>query len=75
MLLNMKDGGIEKIESDNSFSPGCESCDYGSSYINEFEIYMTTGKIEIKVDQMYEYALTDGYMMQLILPNVEKSSR
>ncbi|MBR8661181.1 hypothetical protein [Brevibacillus sp. NL20B1] len=72
MLLNMKNGGIKNIISDSWYSPGCETCDYGSNYINEFEIQLTTGVIKIEVDQMYEYALSDGYMMQLLLPNVEK---
>ncbi|TPG77713.1 hypothetical protein EEL32_22555 [Brevibacillus laterosporus] len=72
MLLSMKDGRIINIASDSSYSPGCETCDYGSSYINEFSIQLTTGVINIEVDQMFEFALSDGYMMQLILPNVEK---
>ncbi|MCY9757695.1 hypothetical protein M5X00_26055 [Paenibacillus alvei] len=70
-LLPLVDGGIREILTDTTSYGGCETCDYGSSYINEFTVLMTQGNIEIKCDQMYEYALSEGYMMQLILPNVD----
>jgi hypothetical protein len=34
-------------------------------------VIMTTGKITIKIDNMYEYALSEGYLMGLLLPNYE----
>jgi hypothetical protein len=71
MLLKLKDGGIYKIESDSDAFSGCETCDHGSSYINEFIFTMEKGTILIESDQMYEHAMTDGYMMELILPNVD----
>lgn len=57
ILLPMKDGGIYEIVSDTDSYGGCETCDYGSSYINEFEVHMVSGKIYIEVRNMYEYAL------------------
>jgi hypothetical protein len=71
MLLQMVNGGITNIYSDIDYWSGCETCDYGSRYINEYTIEMTTGTIEIKVEQEYEYALSEGYMMGLILPNID----
>jgi hypothetical protein len=72
MLLQMVNGGIINITTDSDSFGGCETCDYGSSYINEFKVEMTTGDIEIKVDNMYEFALSEGYMMQTILPKVDE---
>lgn len=72
MILIMANGeGILEIESDKWHLDGCETCDYGSRYVNEFKIKMTTGIIEIKVDKMYEYAMSEGQLMLLMLPNVE----
>lgn len=72
MLLPMVDGGILKVNYDSHSSSGCETCDYGSSYINEFSISMTTGRIEIEIDNMYEYAVSESYMMETILYNVDE---
>lgn len=70
MLIEMKDGGILDITSDTWDSPGCETCDYGSRYVNEWTITMTTGKFYIEIEEMYSYALSEGYMMKLFLNNV-----
>ena len=34
LLLQFVDGGIVDIKQDNWSSPGCKTCDYGSSYVN-----------------------------------------
>lgn len=72
MLLSLQDGGIVNIKSDVDSTSGCETCDYGSSYVNEFVIELTQKTIRIEVDQMYQHALSEGYMMQLLLPNAER---
>jgi hypothetical protein len=71
MLLNLVDGGIVEIYSDQESYGGCSTCDYGSSYINLYTIKLTKGTIDIKTSKEYEYALTEDYMMKLILSNVE----
>lgn len=71
MLFQLIDGGIKQILSDTESWGGCETCDWGSQYINEFTIEMTTGTIDIKVDTMYEFALSEGAMMEIILPNID----
>jgi hypothetical protein len=70
ILVPMVDGGIYDIETDTENWGGCETCDYGSSYINSFTIKLTTGLIYVKIDSMYEYALSEDYMMKLMLRNV-----
>lgn len=72
-LLELKDGGIVSFDQDNwCQSSGCETCGYGSSYISELTISMTKHKIYIESDEMYEYGLSDGIVMKVILNNVNK---
>jgi hypothetical protein len=71
MLLKMVDGGILNIKEDRDYTSGCETCDYGSSYVNYFDFELTTIEIHIEASQMYEYPLSEGDLMKIILPNVE----
>ena len=69
MLITMTDGGLVSYRDDSYFYSGCPTCDYGSEYINDIDIELTHYKIYIKTNQMYEYALSEGQMMQLFLRN------
>jgi hypothetical protein len=63
---------VKKVIYENSYRDGCETCDYGSSYISDIEIVFedeTTLKIE--TDQMYEYTLTESDFMQLLSNSVD----
>lgn len=71
MLVELVDGGILDITSDNYHYDGCETCDFGSEYVNEYDIKMTKGRLKINTNQMYEYALSEEYMMTTMLQNVE----
>lgn len=72
MILTLIDGGIKEIYTDSDFSSGCETCDYGSSYVNKIDIEMATGVIRVRASQMYDYPMSDGYLMQLMLPNYDQ---
>jgi hypothetical protein len=72
MLIELVDGGIKDIYTDTESYAGCETCDYGSQYINEFTVYLTKGNIQFKVEQMYDYAVSEDYLMKLFLQNVDK---
>ena len=72
LLLQFVDGGILDIKQDNWSSPGCETCDYGSSYVNELSVYLTKYKITAEVDQMYNYLLSDGDLFKIFLRNIEE---
>ena len=67
MLIKMIDGGLVNYTDDCESYPGCPTCDYGSEYINEIDITLTSYKIHIKISQMYEYVLSEGQMMRLFL--------
>lgn len=69
MILKLIDGGIIDIREDKDYISGCPTCDYGSCYIDEFYIELTTLEIHIEVSQMYDYPLSEGQMMKILLPN------
>lgn len=69
MILDMVDGGIFDIQEDKESYSGCETCDYGSEYVNSYDFVLTTIKIHIGVSQMYDFPLSQGQMMKILLPN------
>lgn len=71
MLIELQNGGIKEISTDTYSYGGCDTCDYGSSYINELEIELTQGTIYVTIDAMYDYALSDGYLIKLFIGNID----
>lgn len=58
---------IKKVNYDNDFRYGCETCDYGSQYISNIEIiFEDETMLKIETDQMYDYTLTESDFMKLI---------
>lgn len=72
MLLKLADGGIENIYTDESSYSGCETCDFGSQYINEIRIKLTKYEIKASITQMYEYAITSQDTLELFLPHIDE---
>jgi len=72
MLIELLDGGILEVKSDTWSERGCNTCDYGSSYVNEFEVELTSSDVYIEIDNMYEYAMSEGSMMEIMLKNIEE---
>ena len=75
MLIKLVDGGIKNISTDEDSMRGCETCDYGSEYINTMEITLTKYKVIAVVNQMYEYAISTEDTLNLFLPNFDQISR
>lgn len=71
MLLELRDGGIEDIQTDEEHFNGCETCDYGSQYINYFDIKLTQYEIHAEVNQMYSYRFSSGDLLKIIMPNID----
>lgn len=68
ILMPMLDGGIVDYLDDEDYNPGCETCDYGSEYINDITVTLTKYKIHAVVNKEYERALSSGDMMKMLLP-------
>ncbi len=72
IILELQDGGIIDFQTDSDYTSGCETCDYGSYYANELFIQTVKGEIGIEVSKEYNYPMSDGYLMQIMLRNVEE---
>ena len=72
ILFPMVDGGIINYEDDTRYIPGCETCDYGSEYINDITITLTKHNIHAVLNEMYDYAISEGDMLKLLLPAYEE---
>jgi len=72
MLIKMVDGGLVNYDDDSYKIGGCPTCDYGSSYITEIDMTLTKHKIHIKTDKMYDYVLSEGDMLKLLLSNYKE---
>lgn len=70
-LIDLKDGFIKEIATDLDSYSGCETCDYGSSYITDMTVYFEFYRLDIKVSQMYDYAISQDYLIKLFLLNVD----
>ena len=58
---------VKKINYNEDYCDGCETCDYGSQYINDLEIiFEDDTKTHIVIDNMYEFAFTEADLMQLL---------
>lgn len=74
IIFPMKDGGIVEYKDDTEYIPGCETCDYGSQYLNNIFIKLTKFTIDVRLDRMYEYSLSSGDIMTTILPEYQQVS-
>ena len=73
-LISLKNGGIINILTDEWFCNGCPTCDYGSQYVNEIDIFLSCFEIHIEINKMYEYALSSDTLLKIFLPNIEALS-
>lgn len=72
ILIELKDSYIQSIETDKNNYGGCDTCDYGSSYINELNFRFKEEQLTVEVNEMYDYALSEGFLMTLMLNGAER---
>mgnify|MGYP003294054579 CR=1 FL=1 len=61
---------VKKVNYEEDYISGCETCDYGSSYINKIEIILEDNtSISIELSKMYSYVLSKVDYMKLISNN------
>ena len=70
-LLQLKDGYLLNIESDEESYGGCPTCDYGSEYINTITLICSKYTHTISISQMYDFALPSAVVMKVFLRNSE----
>lgn len=70
-LMKLKDGYIKSVDYETQSYAGCPTRDYGSVYISDIEIELKNFKIKIYSEQMYDFAITEGMLMKLLLHDSE----
>ena len=70
-MIKLKDCEILDINMDEENYGGCPTCNYGSSYINEIEFWDGKRVIRFEVSQMYEYLMSVGDVLKIILNNID----
>lgn len=70
-LLQLKDGYLLDIESDEESYDGCPTCNYNSEYINTITLICSKYTHTISISQMYSFALSLGTVMKVFLSNLE----
>ncbi len=72
-LLQLQDGEILNFEEEHYHSNGCcETCDYGSSYAQDFTVVTSKGNMRFETDVMYDYLVSHDFLLKLILRNTEQ---
>ena len=67
MLIKMVDGGLVNYKDDTTCYAGCPTCDYGSEYITDIDVELTTHNIHVNLNATYSYAISEGDMIRLFL--------
>lgn len=67
IIMPLSDGGILSVDYDEFSHGGCETCDFGSEYIDEFTIDLTTIEIKVHINMMYEHFISEGWLMRQLL--------
>lgn len=70
-LLQLKDGYLLDIESDEESYDGCPTCNYDSEYINTITLICSKYTHTISISQMYSFALSLGTVIKVFLSNLE----
>ena len=70
--IKCKDCTFLGIETDKYYREGCPTCDYGSSYVNYITYEFSTGYIKVRVEEMYDYAISEAELMMFWLNNIDK---
>lgn len=67
IILPLFDGGVTSVDYKTDDFPGCETCDYGSSYTDDFTVELTKYRMEVHIDNMYSHFISEGWLMRQLL--------
>ena len=72
-LIELKDDAVADIATDKSYSAGCETCDYGSLYIQEITFKFKSGeKLFINLKKEYEYPISQEKLIIALARNTSQ---
>lgn len=67
IILPLADGGVKSVDYDCSKDGGCETCDYGSQYIDDLTVKLTKMTIVVSTNTMYKHALCTADLINMFL--------
>lgn len=67
IILPLSDGGVTSVDYDTQSHPGCPTCDYGSSYVDDFTIEMTKYRMTVHIDNEYNHFISEGWLFRQLL--------
>lgn len=74
-ILNIKfkdENYLISLDDDIEAYDGCETCNYGSQYINYFSFNTTNYIVEVEFNQMYEFAVSVGDIIKIFAVELSK---
>lgn len=71
-IVKLTDGAIIDILYNQSYWRMCDTCDYGSKYINEWWVKTTNHVIHVKYNNHGGYCVSENWILQLFLQNLDK---
>ena len=75
-ILELKDGYIRDVQTDHTYiSGGCDTCDMGSEYVVELDIYFSNSRVSFEVNNQYGFALSMSDVIKMFTRNVEKMKK
>ena len=73
VLIPLRDANVINIKTNEYFREGCETCDYGSEYIQKVAFDFDDDRhFELRFEKMYSYTLDVELFTQLLLNNYER---
>lgn len=71
-IVKLKDVNIIEISTDSFSYSGCETCDYGSSYVNEINFWFDDGTSELfQISQEYAYICSEQDLILFFINNLD----
>lgn len=67
IIMPLLDGGITSIDYETDSISGCPTCDYGSSYVDDFQIGLTKYTITVHINAMYDHLISENWLMRTLL--------
>lgn len=75
-LIELKDDAVADIATAKNYSAGCETCDYGSLYIQEITFKFKSGeKLFINLKKEYEYPISEEKLIIVLAKNTSQFKR
>ena len=72
-LIELQDDSVVDIATDQNYSAGCETCDYGSLYVQDITFKFKSGeKLYISLKKEYEYPISQEKLIIALARNTSQ---